>query len=461
MREFWYGFFGSIAGVLAAIALLGVAAVFLASTLVASLIQEGRIDAPLSSEAQSLMLEIDLRGSLLPDGPGPATGGVVQIVRALDAASRDPRVDSVFLSAGVTQGRNAHAEEIASALERFEASGRIVVAHIQDGERTGVAAYLAASAATQVWAAPLSGLSAPLSGDDVFNPFWLDPQAFELAAAHRGLGASDYDILLRSGLISADAARQAGLIDRVGHREEARAAALGDSTRTAATVADYLKATRRPEGRDQIALVSAVLPLQPIAAYAGLTLAPTPEALAAAVDAAAASPDVRAIIVRIDVEYGDYAAADQLAAAMRRARSGGVPVVTSVGSSAVGAGYLAAAAGDRIIAPATARLGGFGLSPTQPGFGSIRQAGLTNAIADARDLPEARINALGFDQAWSGREAVDLGLADSVGGLHEAIITARALAGLAPDDPAVLVDYPERSDRRATWLERLAQALAD
>jgi protease-4 len=54
--------------------------------------------------------------------------------------------------------------------------------------------------------------------------------------------------------------------------------------------------------------------------------------------------------------------------------------------------------------------------------------------ARCRGLPEARIEAVARGRVWTGRHALERGLVDSLGGLDDALIRARCLAGLASDE---------------------------
>lgn len=470
MREFWYGFFGSIAGVVTAVALLVIAAAFVFGSVLASTVQGGRVGEAVEADSGPVMLDLDLRGLALRPGPAADSDPMIDVMTALGMAGADPRIDGIFVSVGVTPQLPAQAEEIASALARLSASGRPVIAHVQDGERTGVQTYLAAAGADEIWAPPLSGLSAqPMTLDaGVAEP---GRSALEAVAAYRRLERTAMEEIGQRGALTAQEARQAGFFDQIGQREEARAAALRAGALRAVSLSDYLRAAPPHGPGDQIALIDVTAGLHAIAPGAGSDRLMSGAQIAEAIHHAAADPEVRAIVVRLDVVGGDLGAADQVSTAIASARRSGVPVVTSVSVYATGAAYRIAAASDRIITPASATVGAFGTSAESltaldgAGVGHLRlqqnrQAALITALAQARDLPEARIASLGLDQAWSGAEAVDLGLADSLGGLHDAVQLARDLAGLGPDEPASLVEYPDRGPNDENGLRRWVQTLA-
>jgi protease-4 len=58
-------------------------------------------------------------------------------------------------------------------------------------------------------------------------------------------------------------------------------------------------------------------------------------------------------------------------------------------------------------------------------------------VARGRGRTEAEIEAVARGRVWSGRDAVQVGLVDQLGGLREAASVARTRAGL-PDDAPVL-----------------------
>jgi protease-4 len=62
-------------------------------------------------------------------------------------------------------------------------------------------------------------------------------------------------------------------------------------------------------------------------------------------------------------------------------------------------------------------------------------ADFTRKVSEGRRLPLERIDKLARGRVWTGTDAVANGLADEVGGLHDAISIARRRAGLAADAP--------------------------
>ena len=117
-----------------------------------------------------MVLALDLRAPLqdsAPEGPlglteHPTT--VMDIVLALDQASRDSRVKGVYLRVGTADMPVAQAEEIGAALQRFRGTGRFVIAHSQGFLSNGLGDYLSASFADEIWMQPQSPFAASGAG---------------------------------------------------------------------------------------------------------------------------------------------------------------------------------------------------------------------------------------------------------------------------------------------------------
>ena len=187
-------------------------------------------------------------------------------------------------------------------------------------------------------------------------------------------------------------------------------------------------------------------------------------------------PSVRAVVVRINSLGGDVGTADAIARELdlvRRVK----PVVISMGNSCASGGYYIATAGQYIYADATTytgsigvffpkvdvsgALGRLGITVDEEDFG--RRAGMRSwlrpmdedELAAAQEDVEvvygqflgrvAKARAMTLEQAdrvargrvWSGVRGIEEGLVDDYGGVREAILRARAIAGLEPDEGAV------------------------
>jgi protease-4 len=193
---------------------------------------------------------------------------------------------------------------------------------------------------------------------------------------------------------------------------------------------------------------------------------------------------VAAVVLEIDSGGGSAVASDNIWRAAMRVR-GVKPVVAAIGGiGASGAYYVASAAREIFVLPATltgsigifygkADVGDLLLSLGVNTFEEQRGARATmeswsrpytedeiavleekiafyygqflDRVAQGRagKLTREEVDAAGQGRIWSGVRAVELGLADRVGGLGEAIARARALAGLPDDAPAVDAEPPK------------------
>jgi protease-4 len=77
--------------------------------------------------------------------------------------------------------------------------------------------------------------------------------------------------------------------------------------------------------------------------------------------------------------------------------------------------------------------------PITPEVAAIIQAQINKGyhdfiagVAQARKLPEAKVDSIARGRVWSGEEALKLGLVDHIGSLEEATDAAATLAKLAP-----------------------------
>lgn len=203
-----------------------------------------------------------------------------------------------------------------------------------------------------------------------------------------------------------------------------------------------------------------------------------------AINKLADDPRIRAIVLRIDSPGGAVMASDQIWRAVRRARDK-KPVIASMGNVAASGGYYAAAAATEIwaspstvtgsigvfygkvdLAPLAARFG-VGIETDKRGahagadslyrpFTDEERAALADKlrawyrmflsrVAEGRNMPIERVDALARGRVYSGDRAQSEGLVDSLGGFASALARARELAGLGVDAEVVVV--PKRPSR--------------
>ena len=109
------------------------------------------------------VLTLDLRTPMLDHSAGEtlfgsAPASVVDSVRALNRAKTDDRIKGLLIRTGFSMAP-ASAEEIRLAIRDFKESGKFVVAHSQGFESTSVIPYMAVSAADEIWQQATTGFA--------------------------------------------------------------------------------------------------------------------------------------------------------------------------------------------------------------------------------------------------------------------------------------------------------------
>lgn len=191
---------------------------------------------------------------------------------------------------------------------------------------------------------------------------------------------------------------------------------------------------------------------------------------AALVREAREDAQVKAIVLRVDSPGGSAFASEQIRRELELARAAGKPVVVSMGDVAASGGYWISMTSDAIFADAatvTGSIGIFGLFPSvdrsmdaiglhadgasttwlagaldprkplDPRLGQLIQAGIEEGyrefigkVAENREQSTESIDRVARGRVWSGQDAAEHGLVDTLGGLQDALDEAAALANL-------------------------------
>lgn len=206
--------------------------------------------------------------------------------------------------------------------------------------------------------------------------------------------------------------------------------------------------------------------------------------MARAIRQATDDKDVKAIILRVDSPGGSVAASDQILDAVKKAQAAGKPVVVSMGSLAASGGYYISLSANKIIAhPATITgsigvltgkvsigktLGLIGVKGETIGVGKNAlmntdlepytpeqwaavnaqadaiYADFTKKVADGRKLPLEKVHDIARGRVWTGADAKDRGLVDTLGGFWDAAETAKKLSGIPAGDHVAFKTYPRK-----------------
>jgi protease-4 len=385
----------------------------------------------------NMVLALDLRNSI-PDSAeqtpfdfGQRPLNVMDIVLALDAAGRDPRVKGVWMRVGDGGLSVAAAEELGAALKRFRATGKYVIAHSQGFDGAGLGDYLVAASANQIWMQPMSnfGTSGEGGGEiflkGLFDKIQADPQIAKRAdyksAAdmymEKTMTAPDREqltVLMQSwydwatqGIaadrnrdrkaviaafeaspqFTADAVKE-GLVDKVGYDDDAYNEAIkkaGDGAKPV-QMADYIRAQDAVGGAGtgpHIALIEASGEIVDGEGGGGSLLSSASiggDELARAIRQATQDHDIKAIVLRVDSPGGSVSASDQILDAVKKARAKGKPVIVSMGSVAASGGYYISCDANEIVAEPGTITGSIGVLTGKVSFG--KSLGLIGVGAD-------------------------------------------------------------------------------
>ncbi len=335
----------------------------------------------------------------------------------------------------------------------------------------------------------------------------LHSQVWQAVAQSRGIEATALDALADQAPLLRDDAVTAGLVDRIGFRDEAyaRIAEMIDGDVTDADGQDapprlFLGRYARSKGpsvsvpglkgRPTIAVVTLA---GPIVSGRGRQMSPlgSPSAggdtIAAALREAVADKDVAAIVLRVDSPGGSVTGSETVWREVVRARAAGKPVVASMGAVAASGGYYVSMAADEIVANAGTITGSIGVVTGKLvarelkgrlGVGSDGVRTNSNAdawsvdapftdeqhalveaeadlfysdfvrrVADGRNLSVEEVEAVARGRVWTGADAAERGLVDELGGLRSAIRRAKVLAGVDPDGKVTVKNLPGASLR--------------
>ena len=215
--------------------------------------------------------------------------------------------------------------------------------------------------------------------------------------------------------------------------------------------------------------------------------------IVAAIDKARKDKQVKAIVLRINSPGGSGLASDMIWRAIARAKKE-KPVIASMGDVAASGGYYIAMNSNAILAEPqtiTGSIGVVGMVPNMSGFykwvglnpqriARGKRAGALMGtkplddsdkdvlrtymkefygdfiakVAAGRGKTPAEIHAVAQGRVWTGRDAVNHGLVDRLGGLEDAIALAKNKAGITRGKLGKdwhLVEYP----RRASLFDKL------
>ena len=305
----------------------------------------------------------------------------------------------------------------------------------------------------------------------------------EAVAAGRGMTADEADRLLSDGPHGGRQALEHGLVDALSFRDEIEED-IGDATLV--DVADYLASpgSHPTGGGARVAVVhvdGAILPGRSREDLAVGKIAGA-RTVAAALAWAEEERSVDAVVLRVSSPGGGDSASDTIWRAAERVRAV-KPVVASFGDTAASGGYWVSTAARRVVAAPLSVTGSIGvwigkfsiggllekmgvavevvslggkpnwLSATRPldeqdlerlrAGAAETYAVFLERVAAARQMTPADVDAIGQGRVFTGRQALEAGLVDELGGLRDAIRLAAMEAGFPEDAAIETIALPE------------------
>ena len=221
--------------------------------------------------------------------------------------------------------------------------------------------------------------------------------------------------------------------------------------------------------------------------------------------AAVSDPRAAAVVVYVNSPGGVSSASEAMRSALARIEPA-KPLIVSMGPVAASGGYLVATAGRRIFAQPSTITGSIGVFSGKLAAGGLLDRVLVGretlsrgrhsqifdlerpfsseereivwsfvrrsyeifvqAVAKSRKLAVEAVEAIGGGRVWTGRQALEKGLVDEMGGLDRAVSHARRLAGLPANAPVRLIQSGKRpiapaSSPAAALAEMLAGPLPE
>lgn len=199
---------------------------------------------------------------------------------------------------------------------------------------------------------------------------------------------------------------------------------------------------------------------------------------------AADNPQIKSIVLRINSPGGDLDASYAIGKAVEYA-SQNKPVVVSMGDMAASGGYFIAMYSDYIVASKFTVTGSIGVFLIKPDFsGLLLKTGLsvdtvktnissdfmspyrplnqheaqilenytseaynlfTSEVSQNRDLDSAFVESIAGGRVWTGYDAYEIGLVDTIGGLDLAVKIAKEMAQIPVENGIGVCVFPEPS----------------
>jgi len=312
----------------------------------------------------------------------------------------------------------------------------------------------------------------------------------------RGIEEKKFEELAAAGPYTASQALEAGLVDGLVYRDQVfhKISEQVGKKSSFLYLNRYMQLSRGNKGSGKsIALIyaegsiasgkSSVNPLN-----SSITIGSS--SLASAIRSAVRDKSVGAIIFRVNSPGGSYGASDEIWREVVLAREAGKPVIVSMGAVAGSGGYFISLPANKIIAHPSTITGSVGVvsgkfyaapffnklgitfdnvstSPNADTWSmlhdysekqwDIMQAGLDTAYndfvdraAEARKIDREKMLSIAGGRIYTGAQAAQNGLVDTLGGFYDAAASAKQLMGIPENKTVPVKIFP----RRKSHIER-------
>jgi protease-4 len=461
-------------------------------------------------------------------------------VEALLRAADDDRISGVLVTIDRPAAGFAQLQELRDAILAFRESGKWAVAYTETvGEFSqGNGAYYLATACDSIWLAPpgdvnLTGLRAEVSfirgtldllrvvpdfdhigkyknamnffTDKAMNEAYREAMDTLVGSVYgqfragiaegRKMSEDEVQALIDRGPFLAPQALEAGLVDRLGYRDELESDLKehNDGHLNLIPVGRYLKGGRYYDRGPRLAVIYGVGMVRrgesehdPFTGGDNMGS----DTVAKAIKNAREDDSIRAIVLRVNSPGGSYVASDLIWREVSLT-SGKKPIVISMSNVAASGGYFVSMAADRIIAePGTITASIGVLAGKMITTGMWNMAGVTSdsvqrgqhatffsnetkyspteravfrswleriyddfvtKAAQGRGKTFDEVDEIAQGRIWSGEDALRLGLIDGLGGMATAIAQALDLAELDPASRVQLVEFPSPK----SWFQQM------
>lgn len=254
---------------------------------------------------------------------------------------------------------------------------------------------------------------------------------------------------------------------------------------------------QKVEGKTQIALIRMSGAIMQSAEETSSAQVIAADKMAEILHQAGRDESVKAIVIRIDSPGGDPVASETIRRAIFKAKENGKPVILSMGSAAASGGYWIAAEADYIFALPSTLTGSIGVimgkflikdlseklginweqikSSENADLWSPLQAfdekdmermnvlidniydKFLKIVSEGREIPLTEVEKIAKGRAWTGAQALEIGLVDELGTLNDTLDYTAQKLNLASRDDLEITVFPKPSSLIERALRRLLQ----